>query len=214
VDLRYQLALSAIPDEYRTYTMETLPSDRETRFTFDPTKPALDLREYARIAGERKTKNGVYLTSPTTGNGKSELACAIAMSFIVARTRKALREGVDVGQLVQFVNTTELLDLLRAAMNDDGAQAKATALIGRIERAPLVCLDDLGSERPSEWVAERFYSIINGIWARRAKQTLIATSNKSLQAIEATLGPRVRSRIDGLTIVCELRGDDRRRKTY
>jgi DNA replication protein DnaC len=192
--------------------METLPSDRET--TFSVSGQTFDLREYAKIAAERRPRNGLYLASSTTGNGKTEAASAIAMSFIVARAKKAINAGRDAGQLVQFVNTVELFDTLRQAMNDDGAQSKATRLVERIENASLVVLDDISAERPSTWVEERFYSIINGIWARRTRQTLIATSNRSLQALEATLGPRIRSRIDGLTVVCNFDGSDKRRKTY
>lgn len=210
VDLRYQIALSGIPDEYTQYTVESLSSDSENIDT---------LRSFAAVAAERKPKNGLFLTSATTGTGKTTAACAVAMSFILARTRRALARGESVGQLVQFVGTTELLDLLRLAMNDDAAQGEANRLIDRIGKAQLVILDDFGAERVSEWVGERFYAIINAIWSNRTKQTLIATSNATLDQIELRYGDtgagkRIRSRVDGLCIVLPFKGDDRRRNRY
>lgn len=204
IDLRYQLDLSGIPLEYRDRRIE------DSRF--DGREHIESLRHFAAVAAERKPNNGLYLWSATTGNGKTEAACAIAQSYLVARAKVAVNAGTSIGQLVQFVNTTDLLDLLRQAMDDELADYRAKRLIERIRRSEIVVLDDLGAEKSSEWVAERFYTIINGLWTNRSKQTLIVTSNKSLQAIEASLGSRVRTRIDGLTVGLEFKGRDWRRK--
>lgn len=203
IELVYQLRLSGIPDEYIDQTVERLPSDREN----------IDvLRNFVSIAKKRKPKNGLYLYSALTGNGKTEAACAVAQSLIVDRTKRAIATGKPIRQVVQFVNTTDLLDMLRRAMDDETEVERVRALQRRIEQAEFVVLDDLGAERPSEWVAERFYSIINGIWNRRDRQTLLVTSNVTLQALEMRLGARVRSRIEGLTAVLEFIGSDKRRK--
>jgi len=203
IDLRYQFALSGIPDEYRGLTVETLPDNREHLNSF---------RHFAQVASTRKPNNGLFLVSAMTGNGKTEAACAIAGSYIVSRTMQAIRDRTSLPQLVQFVNVTELLDLIRSGMSDEDANRRSTTILQRIERADVVILDDLGAERPTEYVQERLYALINGIWSNRKRQTLIATSNKSLQAIEITLGPRVRSRVDGLTVAIEYKGKDQRRK--
>lgn len=202
-EIRYQRGLATIPSEYADVVVDRLPTAAEHSDT---------IRHFASVVAERKPKNGLFLTSATTGNGKTMSACAVANSFLVARARGAIRTGERIGQLVQFVNTVELLDMLRLAMNDESAAARAQRLIDRIAQAEMVVMDDIGAEKPTEWVAERFYSIINGIWMRRTKQTLIATSNKTLQALEMTLGARVRSRIEGLTITLEFVGSDKRRK--
>jgi DNA replication protein DnaC len=93
-------------------------------------------------------------------------------------------------------------------------QAKVSRLIDRIERAELVIFDDIGVEKPTPFVEERFYALLNGIWTRRTHQTLIATSNKTLDQIELTVGPRIRSRLDGLTVTLNFEGGDHRRKNY
>jgi DNA replication protein DnaC len=205
-DLAYQLDLSAIPAEYRGVVVERLPQ---------PFEHIDKLRHFAAVAGERKPNNGLFLVSPTTGTGKTLAACAVAQSYIVARTRAAMRSGgAGLDQLAYFVNTVELLDLLRQAMNDDTAQLRATAAIERIKRADLVILDDVGSNRPTPWVEERFYAIVDGIWRNRTRQTLVVTSNMPLQAIEMSLGARTRSRIEGLTVALNFVGVDHRRKNY
>lgn len=219
-EIAYQTKLSGIPDEYVGKTIETLPPTWEFVFPkamWDNEKKAmvdLDIRNVAKVFEKRKPNNGLFLSSEMSGNGKTSTACALAQSWIVARCLRAYRLGEPIGQLVTFVNTVELLDTIKAGFNDETMRAKADAMIRRIEKSEMVVLDDVGSERPSEFVAERFYSIIDGIWRRKSTQTLVATSNKTLDAIEITLGPRVRSRIDGLTITLRFQGGDRRRKSY
>lgn len=203
IDLRYQLDLSGLPDEYRDLTIERVP---------DTIEHVESLRFFASVIAERHPKNGLFLHGAGTGNGKTYAACAIAQSFIVARTRRAVVSGKPAGHLVQFVNAVELLDALRRGFDDDAAARSAARVVERIEKAQLVVIDDLGAQKPSEWVVERFYSIINGVWTRKSKQTLIVTSNMSLQALEMTLGARTRSRIEGLTLAMNFAGVDYRRK--
>lgn len=204
IDLRYQIELSGIPDEYRDVRIEDASMDGREHIDA--------LRLFASVAAERKPNNGLYLHSETTGNGKTEAACALAQSYIVARAKRAVNTGASLGQLVQFVNTTALLDLIRSAMDDETADYRMKRLFDRIRRSDIVILDDLGAERPTAWVAERFYSIVNDMWANRTRQTLIVTSNNTLQAVEMTLGARVRSRVDGLTVALPYSGRDWRRK--
>jgi DNA replication protein DnaC len=221
---RYQLALSNIPDEYVDKTIETLPDSWELVFPRAlPNGDDVDLRGYAKIIAERRPRNGLFLTSPTTGSGKTATATALAQSFIVARSKFYVNHGAEAylatfgvkyDILVQFVNTVDLLDAIKAGFSDEAMQAKVSRLIDRIERAELVIFDDIGVEKPTPFVEERFYALLNGLWTRRTHQTLIATSNKTLDQIELTVGPRIRSRLDGLTVTLNFEGGDHRRKNY
>jgi len=75
--------------------------------------------------------------------------------------------------------------------------------------APGLVLDDLGVERPTKYVLEMLYIIIDR-WYRSGKKGLTITSNKSLDAISAHLDDRIASRIAGMCEVISMKGEDKR----
>ncbi len=72
----------------------------------------------------------------------------------------------------------------------------------------LLILDDLGAEKPTEWVRERMYEIVNQRyeWMR----PIIVTSNLSPAQLAKQVGQRVASRLMEMCEVVELDGRDRR----
>jgi len=72
----------------------------------------------------------------------------------------------------------------------------------------LLILDDIGSEKMSDWVEETFYLIIN----KRYNDMLptIFTSNLKLSELAERIGDRLASRIAGSCEVIELKGEDKR----
>jgi DNA replication protein DnaC len=76
---------------------------------------------------------------------------------------------------------------------------------------PLLLLDDLGAEKPSEWTGEQLTSIIDTRWANH--RPIIATSNLNLPALSEAIGERAYSRLAkaGTTIV-GFDGPDRRKE--
>lgn len=81
--------------------------------------------------------------------------------------------------------------------------------VGQLQRLPLVLLDDLGVERPTDWVQER----LNRVFSARHSAGLptIVTSNLSPGQIERALGSRVASRLAEDTVAIHMAGPDRRR---
>jgi DNA replication protein DnaC len=69
-------------------------------------------------------------------------------------------------------------------------------------------LDDLGTEKVSDWVLQSMYQIINARYVQM-RQTVI-TSNHSLEELRSRIGDRIPSRIAEMCEVFELRGKDRR----
>ena len=72
----------------------------------------------------------------------------------------------------------------------------------------ILILDDLGSEKITEYLRTTFYYIFNEreIWERPT----IITSNLSLEELDNHLGARVSSRIAGSCEVLKFTGKDRR----
>jgi DNA replication protein DnaC len=110
------------------------------------------------------------------GCGKTHLAAAIANDQ-VARGLPAL-----------FVVVPDLLDHLRAAFSP----ASTTSLDRRFEEvrsAPLLVLDDLGTQSSTPWAQEKLYQLLNHRY--NARLPTVITTNLTLEEIE----PRLRARI-------------------
>lgn len=200
IDLRYQMDLSGIPKRYQKWAAETLPED---------TYALKLLRHYAATDADRANGNGLFLWGGT-GTGKTTVACALGNSYIINRTRLALQRGELLGQLVAYANVPELLELIKRGFDDEEAAVESRGMMHSLRTANRVILDDIGAEKPTDWVRERLLTIIN----ERHDNELVThfTSNLTLDQVEITLGKRIRSRIEGMTVQVEVRGADRRRK--
>jgi DNA replication protein DnaC len=143
----------------------------------------------------RELGRGLYL-SGDVGTGKTHLAVAVMNELMRRKRVPAL-----------FVTVPELLDNLRGAYNDPGRNLDEW--MDTVKNADLLVLDDLGSERPTEWVQERIYVIVNHRY-REALPTIF-TSNIGPKDVATQLGERTASRIIAM---CEegidIEGDDYR----
>jgi DNA replication protein DnaC len=67
-------------------------------------------------------------------------------------------------------------------------------LFRRLCAVDLLHLDDLGAERPTEWVLEQLYSIVNERW--QEQRSIVVTSNlMDLDAVREQVGARTVSRL-------------------
>lgn len=168
------------------------------------------------MLGNVERGNGLYLWGRTTGNGKTTLAKSTAVQFMAEATMKRVwgeMKRVDE-QLVYFANMPTFFRRCKQIYeNDRLVSEEASASVARITRmmknAHLVIFDDLGAEKPTESVVERFLEIVEHRWSRR--MSMIVTSNKPLNELGVTLGARIESRLSGLRQL-EFKGPDMRRK--
>ena len=146
---------------------------------------------------------GLYIWSTGTGTGKTSWACKI-MSYYFRKI--AFKSGLENEGLYIFLPTF-LEDLRSFYDNPDPDFAEELEMV---KNCKLLIIDDIGAEKPSEWVRERLLSFIN----TRVSNGLstIYTSNLSLEELENKMGQRVASRIKGSTKEIQLSGADRRDK--
>lgn len=159
-----------------------------------------------------ETRRGLFIHGDV-GTGKTHIAYALkeAWERPTERTRANLLEGKDEVYMHQrramFWNTTELLRSIKGDF--DKAPAEKERAEERIMEHPgLLFLDDVGSEKMSEWVAETFYLIVNSRYNRMLPT--IYTSNFGVADLAERIGDRTVSRIVGSSDVVELKGPDRR----
>jgi DNA replication protein DnaC len=81
-------------------------------------------------------------------------------------------------------------------------------IIQQYDRSPLLVIDDVGSEKISDWSRQMFYVLIDRRY-RNKKQTII-TSNLNLKQISELIDDRISSRIVGMGKVVEFFGEDYR----
>lgn len=201
VELRYQTELSGIPRRHRKFTVESLPED---------TIRLASLKTYNEsIIARVKAGQGLYLYG-NTGSGKTTALCALAMSYIVESSKHSLRTGQRSKQLVLYLNVPELLSGLKRGFDDPDEADVWARKLAMARKVPLLVLDDIGSEKPSEWVRERLTEIIGSRYDN--EQATFISSNLTLPELKEHIDPigRITSRISGMTIPIEYKGRDRR----
>lgn len=133
----------------------------------------------ARMFAERL--DGWLLLQGGYGTGKTHLAAAIA-NFAV---------GMGVPTL--FITVPDLLDSLRFSY--DNPEATFEQRFDDIRTAPLLVMDDFGTQNATPWAQEKLFQIMNYRYINRLP--LVVTTNLMLEEIEG----RIRSRLEDPELV-------------
>lgn len=110
------------------------------------------------------------------GNGKTHLAAAIANH--VSRQ----------GESVLFVVVPDLLDHLRAAFNP-ASGVRLDKRFDEVKMAPLLVLDDLGTESATAWAREKLYQLFN--YRYNARLPTVITTATPIDEIDPRLATRM-----------------------
>lgn len=159
-------------------------------------------RDFAKAYIEEKCDGTGLLLIGGVGSGKTHLAAAIVNAIIdyvlvsdsmaEANATKGVTGGCVPSSGILFTGSVSLMEQLRAAMNaHDGENAQA--ITSRYQKAGLLVLDDLGAEKPSEWVRERLFEIIDQRY--NDCTPIIITTNADIQELRQRLGDRICDRI-------------------
>lgn len=202
MDIHYQTLLSAVPKRFSRWTVETLPDDTEHLSLW---QRYCDGDILTRVA----TGKGIYAFG-TVGNGKTSVTTAIANTYIVRQALADIRQGTPSRQLVAYVNVPDLLEAIRKGFSDDKARVAIEAKLTALVNVPLALLDDIGAERPNEWVRERLLEILGARYDN--ERCTFFTSNLTLDELKVALGARLASRIEGMCAPVRFVSADRRRK--
>lgn len=130
------------------------------------------------------------------GNGKSHVAAAIAHA-IKAREKT-----------VVFQTVPELLERIRSTFN---SKQKSTEkeIMDALLHCDLLILDDIGSEKISDWVLDVMFRIVDGRY--RQKRPIIYTTNLNPKELENQLNKRIYDRMVETSIIIENEGTSYRR---
>lgn len=112
--------------------------------------------------------------------------------------------AISNSKQVDVRNFTEMLVEFRDAIQKGCYYERLKELI----KSDYLFIDDIGSEKLSDYVVEFLYLIINGRY-ENMKRTVLAT-NLSIEEFGNRYGDRVLSRIGEMCIFKEMIGEDRR----
>jgi DNA replication protein DnaC len=110
------------------------------------------------------------------GSGKTHLAAAIA------------NYQAGLGDPPLFIMVPDLLDHLRATFSPN-SNTTFDRRFDEIRTAPLLVLDDLGTQSMTPWVREKLYQLFN--YRYNAELPTVITTSDSLEEMD----PRIRSRL-------------------
>lgn len=126
--------------------------------------------------GFAEAPDGWLLLSGASGCGKTHIAAAIVNRLL------------ERGQPALFVVVPDLLDHLRAAYQP-GAEVAYDELFERVRSAPVLVLDDLGTQAPTAWAQEKLFQLVNHRFNTRLPT--VVTTNLLPEQIDERLRTRL-----------------------
>ncbi len=193
---------SAIPPRYRGVSFDRPPvsdmsRDMSTRHVVNAVQSFVDDLDENLNAGR-----GMWLMG-NTGTGKTTLGMLVAKMALAA------------SKTVAVYFTPKLLTQIRQTYQATESEDAYDAFFRRLTSVDLLYIDDLGSERHTDWVVEQLYALVNERYENQ--RSMLVTSNASQDVeegrkqLEDQIGSRTVSR---LIEICDdplpLFGPDRR----
>lgn len=194
--IRRMYAKSKMRPRLREYTFSRF------EITKDNEKAFMKAKEYAKDI-EDGSKKSLFITG-NIGTGKTHLAASIANYLIGCEIQ------VIFGTLINLLN-----EVKESYTADDMTEL---SIIDNYSKVPLLIIDDLGKERPSEWTLEKLFTIINNRYENNLP--VVITTNYNRDRLRERLANRTNYEIADAIIsrlyeMCKginIKGTDKRKE--
>lgn len=167
---------SLIEEKFRNATLANFQQTEDNKKLYSVAKKYID--NFPQMEQE----NQGLLFYGVVGTGKSFTAACIANELLNNRTSVVMTSFVKILQEIQKPQTDE------------------SEFMAKINSPRLLIIDDLGTERNTEYALEKVYNVIDSRY--RVKKPLILTTNLSLQEMQDTPDIRYKRIYDRIFEMC------------
>ncbi len=166
---------SVIPPRYRGVSFDRPPITEIDSVVVNAVRDWVE-----NIDGNLERGRGIWLMGDT-GTGKTSLAMLVS------------KEALKRDRTVAIYSLPKLFARIRATY-DAGPEADSyTDFFESLCAVDLLHLEDLGTEKRTEWVLEQLYALINERYER--EKSIMVTTNFDQGELEEQLGDRILSRL-------------------
>lgn len=155
------VSLSGIPSRYSRCTLENFDTTNNEQLLRAKSLCQRYIESFVREDGEF-CESGLLLIG-AAGVGKTHLAVAVLAEL----TRRYALRGL-------FADFTSLIHQIQSTFDPTSGESKHE-ILDPIMEADLLVLDELGAQKPTAWVSDVLYLIMNGRYTRRLP-TLFTTN--------------------------------------
>jgi DNA replication protein DnaC len=177
---------SAIPPKYRSVSFDgppvtTMEREMTSRHVVGAVRAYVETLDDSLAAGR-----GLWLMGDT-GTGKTTLGMLIA------------KAALGAGKTVAVYFAPKLLTQIRRTYQATESEDAYDAFFARLTSVDLLYIDDLGSERHTDWVVEQLYALVNERYENQ--RSVLITSNaagdvdRGQRQLEEQIGARTVSRL-------------------
>lgn len=183
---------SGLGKRFRECTFDTFKLYPEIQEAFE------SISDFCENFEEYKDKGTGLLLKGNAGCGKTHLVSSLAHQLIF------------MGHTVRFVMVPVLLENIRQSYSKNNPDGESN-IIQELSRIELLVLDDIGSERPTDWVREQLFILINSRYENM--RPIVTTTNCQGKELSDRLGTRTISRlVEASKVINITAGDYRLRK--
>ena len=193
-----RLICANIPVEFESLTVNSFNTElykkSESKTTSQNAKTMVV--NYVKNFGKfQELGKGLFFYSNTKGSGKTRLA--VSLGNVLLKNLK---------QQVKFITCSDLLKEIKNSYNKDSKYSESQ-LVDSINKVNVLIIDDIGVERPTPWVNEMLFSVLDN--RMKYNKITIFTSNCNVEELEHD--ERLKSRLTKMCIPIKMPEEDIRK---